>query len=117
MSQAKVYYYISASGENPVKKFIDCLSPLQQTKILRIFQTIEVYGLQSILPHCKKLTGTPLWEIRILGKDNIRILYVVSQKERVLVLHGFIKKTQKTSKSELMTTLNRLKEWEKNSQD
>jgi len=70
-----------------------------------------VYGLSSLLPHVKKLTGTPLWEIRILGKDSIRILYVLIQEENVLVLHGFIKKTQKTPTKEIELATNRYGKW------
>ncbi|MBI5614428.1 type II toxin-antitoxin system RelE/ParE family toxin [Candidatus Gottesmanbacteria bacterium] len=68
----QVYYYRSPSGEIPIEKFLDSLQDKQQAKILRIFQYIKEYGLSAILPHTKKLSGTPLWEIRILGKDNIR---------------------------------------------
>lgn len=102
-----VIYYTTVQGENPISKFLDSLSGKQQAKILRIFRSIKDYGLQSVLPHVKKLTGTPLWEIRILGKDNLRIIYVIPYLKTVLVLHGFIKKTQKTPKKEIKTALNR----------
>ena len=75
--------------------------------MLRIFQYIQSYGLQAILPHTKKLSGTPLWEIRILGKDSLRILYVISHKEIILILHAFIKKTQKTPPKEIVIALKR----------
>lgn len=112
MNQKKttIYYYISKSGENPVKQFIDSLVAKQQAKILRIFQYIEEYGLRIALPHIKKLINTPFWEIRILGRDNIRIIYVTLTKAGILVLHGFIKKTQKTPEKELNTALKRYKE-------
>lgn len=106
-----VEYYLSSSGENPVVIFLDSLSHREQAKVLRIFQHLEAYGLQSILPHVKKLTGTPFWEIRILGKDSIRILYLIPKKETVLVLHGFIKKTQKTSPAEFKIALKRYEDW------
>lgn len=109
--KTKVYYYISPKGENPVKDFLDSLSAKQQTKILRIFSYINEYGLSSVLPHLRKLRDTPLWEIRILGKDNIRILCVVASESYVLVLHGFSKKTQKTPLKETTIALKRYKEW------
>ena len=106
-----IYYYTSPTRSNPIKQFIDSLAPQQQTKILRIFQYIKEYGLTAHLSQIKKLTGTPLWEIRILGKHNLRILYVVPKQNLVLVLHGFIKKTAKTPNKELKTALNRYREW------
>ena len=106
-----VYYFVSPSGDNPVSDFLDSLSEQQQAKILRLFQYIKLDGLSFILPHTKKLTGTPLWEIRILGKDNLRVLYAVPLQNTVLLLHGFIKKNQKTPAKELQTALVRYDQW------
>ena len=71
----QIIYYISSSGDNPVKEFLDSLQKSQKAKVFRIFQIYQLYGISSIIPHTKKLTGTPLWEIRVKGKDNIRIIY------------------------------------------
>lgn len=107
----KVIYYTSSSGENPVSSFLDRLNPKQQSKLIRIFKYIEIYGLQSILPHVKKMENTPLWEIRILGKDNMRVFYVMLTDQAVLALHGFIKKKQKTPVGEISLALNRYRDW------
>jgi len=103
----KIIYYISNNGENHVKEFIDSLEEKQRIKIFHIFKLIIEYGINSIPQHLKKLSGTPLWEIRILGKDNIRIVYIIPQKETVLILHGFIKKNQKTNFKEINLALKR----------
>ena len=107
-----VVYFIYKNKENPVKQFIDSLSNKQHAKIFRILLYIEKYGVSSILPHVRKITSTPLWEIRILGNYNIRIIYVLPLSNIVLLLHGFIKKTNKTPKKEINIALNRLKKWE-----
>lgn len=109
--QGKLYYFISSHGENPVKRFIDSLNATQQSKVLRILRTFEEYSFQPVLPHLKKLVGTPLWEIRILGKDNIRIFYMAVGKNSILVLHGFIKKTQKTDEKEINLAIKRYNEY------
>lgn len=110
-SKSIIYYYTTPAGDNPVKKFLDSLSEKQQAKILRAFQLIEEYGLQLPLGHIKKLKGTSLWEIRILGKDNIRLLYTVPKRDRILILHGFVKKTQKTPAREINTAIDRYQDW------
>lgn len=104
----KVIYYTTSSGENPVRDFLDSLQKQDKAKIFRIIQNIEQYGLLSVIPHLKKLTGTPFWEIRILGRNNIRIIYVSITAESILSLHGFLKKTQKTPNKELDTAETRL---------
>jgi phage-related protein len=107
----KVIYYTTPRGENPVKIFLESLQKRQKAKIFRIFQYIEFYGLSSALPHVKKLTGSPLWEIRILGQDNIRILYIGFKQNSILLLHGFIKKKQKTPPGEINIAMQRLNEY------
>lgn len=108
MVKTTVIFYQLKDGQSPVVEFLDSLSDKQTAKVTRILTSIKTYGLLSVLPHVKKLTGIPLWEIRIVGQDNIRIFYIVPQKECVLLLHGFIKKTQKTSIQEINTALRRL---------
>jgi len=106
-----VIYYLTPKKENPVKDFLWSLPTSQKAKIYRIFTLLETYGLSSIIPHTKKVIGTPLWEIRILGRDNIRILYGTVNYDQILVLHGFIKKKQKTPDKELRLASQRYKQW------
>jgi len=114
MTSTKIYYYLTPSGENVVREFILSLQKPQQAKIRRVLQLINDYGLIAANPHIKKLIGTPFWEIRILGRDNLRILYVVPNLDSILLLHGFNKKTKKTPTKEIQTAINRYSEWQSN---
>lgn len=107
----KVIYYTTTQEESPTKKFITELNEKQQRKVARIISYVVKYGLISAIPHIKKLTGTPLWEIRVLGQDNIRVFYATLLNDSILLLHGFIKKTQQTPSKEIKTALSRLNEW------
>ncbi len=111
MSATRIIYYINLKGENPVREFTDSLEKLQKAKIFRILQTIEIYGLSGVVRHVKKIRGTPLWEIRVIGKNNIRILYAVATNSLVLLLHGFVKKSQKTPIKELAIAISRYNKW------
>jgi phage-related protein len=52
-----------------------------------------------------------LWEMRMKGKDGIaRAIYITATGERVIVVHAFIKKTQKTPRGALETARMRAKE-------
>ena len=107
----KIEYFLDQNKNiSPPKDYIDSLSKKQKAKIFRIFLNIETYGLSSIQPHIKKLTGTPLWEIKILGQDSIRIFYTLKYKDIILILHAFIKKSQKTPDKEINIALKRLKQ-------
>lgn len=109
MDKWKVVYYISTSGSNPVKTFLD-KRPSAKLKALRILSNIEEFGLTSAISHIKKLSGTLLWEIRILGQDSIRILYVTQTGKQILLLHAFEKKTDKTPLKEIQVAMTRLSE-------
>lgn len=107
----KIYYYISPSKQQPVSDFIDTLTKNDRQKLFRVFEYFKIYGITTVIPHIKKLTGTKLWEIKIVGYNSIRILYAIIFMGDVLLLTGFIKKSQKTPEKYLRTALLRLKDW------
>jgi phage-related protein len=82
-----------------------------QARYLRLADLIEAHGLDRIgAPHIKHLDGK-LWELRITGRDGIaRAIYVTATGRRVVVLHAFVKKTQKTPRQALETARKRLQE-------
>jgi len=73
-----------------------------QAAFLRLSERIEAVGLERIRePHVKHLQGK-LWEMRLTGRDGIgRAIYVTATGRRVVVVHAFAKKTQKTPKAAL----------------
>lgn len=77
----------------------------------RIVHLIEAHGLERVRePYVRHLEG-PVWEMRMKGKDGIaRAAYVTATGRRVVVVHVFPKKTQKTPRREIETALRRAKE-------
>lgn len=56
--------------------------------------------------------GAGVYEIRITGEDGIsRCFYATKYEDRILVLHVFIKKTQKTAQHDIDLGKKRLAEW------
>jgi phage-related protein len=78
---------------------------------LRISRLIEARGPHMVHePYVKHLEG-PVWEMRMKGRDGIaRAAYMTATGLRVVVLHVFGKKTQKTPRREIETALKRAKE-------
>ena len=68
-----------------------------QAAFLRLAERIETVGLERIgLPHVRHLREK-LWEVRLSGRDGIaRAIYVTAVGRRVIVVHAFLKKTQRT---------------------
>lgn len=77
----------------------------------RIVELIQSHGLERVRePYVRHLEG-PLWEMRMKGRHGIaRAIYVTAIGRRVVVLHVFEKKTQKTPRREIITAMKRAKE-------
>ena len=96
-----------------VDEQLSALSPDLRAKFLRIAELLEQFGPQNVHePHVKHIEGCafPLWEMRLSGKTQIaRALYVTQVRDKIIVLHVFVKKTQKTPARALAMALQRYK--------
>jgi phage-related protein len=99
-----------------VQKELESLPKDLRAKFLYIAEMLEEFGPQNVGgPFVKplKLKKSSLWEMRMKGKSGIaRAIYVTIKKERIVVLHAFIKKTQKTPQKALDIAIKRLTEVE-----
>jgi phage-related protein len=103
------FFYENASGRQPVRDWILEL-PLEDRKSLgRDIQKVE-FGWPLGMPYCRSL-GDGLWEVRSNLSDGKigRVIFGVA-RERMVLLHGFIKKTPKTPLQDLKLALKRMKE-------
>jgi phage-related protein len=103
-----VIFYHDNREKSPVEEFINSLEKQIAAKIINTLTLIEEFGFDQGHVDVKKLTGTPLWEIRILGKVSTRVIYVTEVQNKVVLLHAFKKKSQKTPVIEIQTALRRL---------
>ena len=87
------------------------LSETDRRFIGKDIQKVE-FGWPIGMPYCRPL-GHGLWEVRsdLSGGRTGRVLFCISGGEMVL-LHGFVKKTQKTPQKEIDLALRRKKELE-----
>lgn len=94
-----------------VEKEFKALPADMRVHFVKTLNLMEIRGEHNIgLPHVRKIQP-PLWEIRMKGKDGIaRALYVTKKEGQLLVLHIFVKKTEKTPHQAIDLALKRLKE-------
>ena len=90
---------------------IEALPPSLRARLLRLLETIEALGLEKMRePHVKHIDGK-LWELRARAADGIaRGLYVTATGRRLVVLHVFLKKSQKTPRNALNIARERMKQ-------
>ena len=106
--QWKTLLYKTLQGDSPVKEFIDSLELRAQAKVYDAINLLRDFGIRLGLPHVKKVTGTEMWELRILGADSIRVVYIAITGKTFLILHGFKKKKDKTQPKEIKIAEERL---------
>jgi len=110
LKRVAVRFYRTDSGNEPVRKWLKSLAPKDRKDIGADLQTLE-FGWPVGMPLCRFLSSHKgLWEVRnnLTGSRIARVLFCVRKKELIL-LHGFIKKTQKTPDQEISIAVKRMK--------
>ncbi|HUN76745.1 MAG TPA: type II toxin-antitoxin system RelE/ParE family toxin [Steroidobacteraceae bacterium] len=106
-------FYRTTTGAEPVRKGLKALSREDKRIVGTDIATVE-FGWPVGMPTCRSLASRRgLWEVRSSLTQNriARVLFVVYQGQMVL-LHGFIKKTQRTPEEELDLAVKRQREVE-----
>jgi phage-related protein len=90
---------------------LEALSADLRARFVHIGRLLESFGPHQVRePHVKPL-GDKLWEMRMTGRDGIaRAIYLAAQGQRLVVVHVFVKKTEKTPRIAIETAKNRAKE-------
>jgi len=84
-----------------------------KAKVLRIVDMLVMFGPHNVRePYVKQVEGQrKLYEIRAKGTDGIvRVFYCTISGQKILLLHGFKKKTDKTPKREIDIAIKRMQE-------
>jgi phage-related protein len=102
-------FYETAAGTAPVREWLLSLSKEDRRLLGEDIATVE-FGWPVGMPVCRPL-GHQLWEVRstLSGHRIARVIFSVAGNHMVL-LHGFIKKSQKTPSEDLALARKRLKE-------
>lgn len=103
--QWKIVEYETSNGEWPITEFTKKQRPQARAKITHLIDLLEKHGSMLGMPHAKKLT-TNLYELRVRGKEEMRIVYGFKQ-QTIYLLHAFKKQKQKTPHKDLETAVKR----------
>ena len=103
-------FFRSLTGKEPVREWLLELSKADRKAIGTDIAYVQ-YKWPIGKPRIDHLRGG-VWEVRVRLSNRIaRVLFAVSEGEMIL-LHGFIKKTQKTPTQDIELALTRWKEWQ-----
>lgn len=79
--------------------FLFNLDDVSVGKIIKAVGLLEEYGHTIRYPHTKYISDG-VFELRVIGSNNIRIFFIF-QNDEAVILHAIIKKTQKIPKKEI----------------
>jgi phage-related protein len=97
---------------NYFQDFLESLPVKVQNKIFKIIEAVEI--LQRVpQQYLKSISGAKgLFEVRIqLGSDIWRVFCFFENERLIILLNGFIKKTQKTPKEEIKLAMDLMKRY------
>jgi phage-related protein len=102
----KVNFFRTEHGTEPVREWLKSLSPDEMRVIGEDIKTVQ-YGWPLGMPFVRKMEPG-LWEVRSKLGDRIsRVLFTINN-DRMILLHGFIKKSEKTPLDDLNLARQRL---------
>ena len=106
-----VHFYRTRTGADPVRNWLKSL-PVDDRQILgRNLRLVEL-GWPVGMPVCRPLGGG-LWELRSsLSSNRVARVFFCAAQGKMVLLHGYIKKTQETPQGELDLARARQKEVE-----
>lgn len=108
-----VFFFKTDSGTEPVRDWLKELTREDRKTIGEDVKTIQ-FGWPMGMPLVRKLEVS-LWEVRSqLDRRIARVIFTV-QQDKLILLHGFIKNSQKTSSSDLNLARQRLKQFKEHS--
>jgi len=106
-----VEFYRDSKGKEPVAEFLDSLPIKTRAKMVRLIDLLSKKGVLLKEPYTKKVKGK-IREIIVNDKEGaVRVLYFSFTGKKFILLHGFIKKTNKTPKGDIETAEKRMSDF------
>jgi phage-related protein len=106
-----VVFYETARGERPAEAWLRDQNVKVQARFARIFDLLEEHGTSVREPYVTHLRDK-LWEVRLEHQRvQYRLLYFSVSRRQFVMLHGFVKKTQRTPARELEVAEQRMRDY------
>ncbi|MBZ0149565.1 MAG: type II toxin-antitoxin system RelE/ParE family toxin [Pseudorhodoplanes sp.] len=109
MKRLPAFFYALPSGREPVREWLKDLSAADRKIIGEDIKDVE-FAWPIGMPLCRSL-GDGLWEVRSqLSHGRIARVTFCIRRARMVLLYGFVKKSQKTPASDLRLAKERMRD-------
>ncbi len=106
-----IVFYRDAQGNRPVREFLQNLDLKTQGRFDWSIEQLRILNVHAREPLVKHLDGK-IWELRRASDGNIyRVLYFFFTGRRIVLVHGFQKKTDKTPSREIEIAKRRMEDF------
>jgi len=106
-----VVFYRSSAGKEPVREWLRALTRKDKAKLGCDIKTVQ-YGWPIGMPVVRKLNRS-VWEIRSKLDNRIARILITVRSDKIILLHGFIKKSRATQKADIKVAMARIAKLEK----
>lgn len=109
-TEYEIWFYTEAGGNCPVDEFLDALPVKARAKVEKWLELLEEEGPDLPRPYADTLRDK-IRELRIKwGHAQCRLLYFFMGK-RIVITHGFLKKTDQVPHAEIERAINAMKDF------
>jgi len=106
-----VVFYTNEQGNEPVREFLNGLDLKTKARFDWSIEQLQMRNIRAREPLVRQLEGR-LWELREESTTNIyRLIYFFFTGRRIIFLHGFQKKTQRTPRREIEIARRRMNDY------
>ncbi len=107
----EVTFYETAQGARPAEAWLRDQPVKAQARFAWVFNLLEEHGTSVKGPYVSHLRGK-IWEVRVEHqKVQRRLLYFSAPERKFVMLHGFVKKTQKMPPKEIEVAEQRMRDY------
>ena len=106
-------FYRTEAGSEPVRSWLKAMDTKDRRLVGEDIKTVE-FGWPVGMPTCR-LMGDGLFEVRTRLPENrmVRVFFYIDRRQRMVLLHGIVKKTRTTPDADLNLARQNMRKHEK----
>ena len=103
----RIVFFEAERGAKPVEEFIDGLDTRTQAKVVSYLTLLQELGPNLKRPYADIVDG----KIREIRPRQARIFYFFMFRDRIILVHGFLKKKDRIDPKEIEVANKRMADW------
>ena len=113
LKRVPAIFYRTEAGSEPVRSWLRAMDAQDSRLVGEDIKTVE-FGWPLGMPTCRQL-GDGLYEVRTFLQGNriVRVFFYIDRKQRMVLLHGIVKKTRATPDADLDLARKNMRKHEK----